>query len=92
MPEIELGGISFTSKAQLKSLVRGIASHYDNRQALRTSDFDIVRALLDHHPNASALIDCGVKRIEVRGGRFILVRKDSSIAEFPWTPAFRNLP
>jgi hypothetical protein len=46
MPEIELGGFTFSSKTQLKSLVRGIASHYD---------FDIVRALLDHHPNPSAI-------------------------------------
>lgn len=89
-----IGGKSFTNKTKAEEHIREILSRYGPMQSLSGDDLAFIVAIMEAHPNAEAVVDCGVKRIVVqhlgdkyRSRRFVAVRLDGSIRDFTWRNA-----
>jgi hypothetical protein len=86
---IQIGQLTFETKKQAENHIRQILLRHRNLRFIQGPDREFAFALLDRHPRASLISDCGLSGIRVqslgRGQyRFLAIRKDGSIRDFSW--------
>lgn len=67
---ITLGPIHFNKRSDAVTHLKEMLNRYEVGDRVGTQDAIILRAALEHHPNAASKIGCGVKDFSVRSADF----------------------
>ncbi|MDZ4251186.1 MAG: DCL family protein [Sulfuritalea sp.] len=67
---ISLGPMHFDKRGEAVAYLKAMLYRYDVGDRVSADDAVILRAALEHHPNAAAKIGCGVAHFSVRTADF----------------------
>lgn len=67
---ISLGPMHFDKRGDAVAYLKGMLHRYDVGDRVSADDAVILRAALEHHPNATAKIGCGITHFSVRTAEF----------------------
>lgn len=67
---ITLGSIHFDKRGDAVAYLKAMLHRYDLGDRVNADDSVILRALLEHHPNSTAKIGCGISHFSVRTADF----------------------
>lgn len=86
---IQIGDRIFKTKAEAEIAIRAVLNQWKGKLYIGDPDRSFVFSLLDMHPRAAIIKDCGLAGIRVQplGAnqyRFLAVRTDYSVRDFSW--------
>lgn len=67
---ISLGSMHFDKKGDAVEYFRKLLQKYDLGDQVNATDSLMLRALLEHHPNSTSKIGCGISSFSVRSADF----------------------
>lgn len=92
-----IGPFRFPSKAKAREEIRKVLHGASRDTPLEGTDYELIRGLLDCHPDAAEKIGCGVQSIEVRSIEyghpgFWIVREDGTGDDFSYKVSLDGAP
>lgn len=95
--KFQIGCLEYASKKDAKDKVRSILNSQRLDTPLDDPHFELISALLDHHPGKSEKVGCGIASIEVRINTYMkqtrgfwIVRIDGSEVPFSYLSCFHK--